>query len=148
MPIPNPDHLLEQADRLTLAPAAGPPRQVDLRRAISAAYYALFHSIVCEVADEIVGKKHRTTPRYELVYRAADRSSLKRVCEELQKSTLSPKYGRYAPPGGFGADLMAVAAAVIELQEKRHAADYDPLLRVRTSMQFWPLPPLGRHWPG
>jgi hypothetical protein len=46
----NPDHLLEQADKLISPPAAGPPRQVDLRRAISSAYYGLFHSCLTAAA--------------------------------------------------------------------------------------------------
>jgi hypothetical protein len=37
------------------------------------------------------------------------------------------------PKGGFGRDLRALASAVIELQEKRHLADYDPLFRARLS---------------
>lgn len=37
------------------------------------------------------------------------------------------------PAGGFGPDLQAVATAVIELQEKRIAADYDPSVRIGRS---------------
>ena len=37
------------------------------------------------------------------------------------------------PKGGIGPDLMALAAAVVDLQEKRHSADYDPLFHVSTS---------------
>ena len=37
------------------------------------------------------------------------------------------------PSGGFGTDLVAVANALVELQEKRHKADYDPLYRVSIS---------------
>jgi len=50
----NPDHLFEQAERLVAPPPAGPPRQVDLRRAISAAYYGLFHFCLIAAADEFV----------------------------------------------------------------------------------------------
>jgi hypothetical protein len=42
MAILNPEHLLQQAERLIQPPPAGPPRQVDLRRAISGAYYDAF----------------------------------------------------------------------------------------------------------
>jgi hypothetical protein len=35
----NPEHLFEQAEKLVIPPPAGPPRQVDIRRAVSAAYY-------------------------------------------------------------------------------------------------------------
>jgi hypothetical protein len=43
------------------------------------------------------------------------------------------KLAVYVPPGGFGLDLQAAAAAIVELQEKRHAADYDPFGRVKTA---------------
>jgi hypothetical protein len=81
----NPSHLFEQANKL-VAIQVGPPRQVDIRRAISAAYYATFHA---------------TMP--------------------------------HAPSNGFGLDITAFAAAVVELQEKRHAADYDVMIRMNKS---------------
>src|SRR5215216_7618181 len=40
----NPEHLFDQAEKLILSPPAGRPRQVDIRRAISAAYYGVFHA--------------------------------------------------------------------------------------------------------
>jgi hypothetical protein len=46
----NPDHLLAQAERLIRAPPAGPPLQVDVRRAISAAYYSVFHAVLTAAA--------------------------------------------------------------------------------------------------
>lgn len=39
MVILNPEHLLEQAERLIEPPAAGPPRQVDVRRAVAIAMW-------------------------------------------------------------------------------------------------------------
>ena len=51
MPVPDPAHLLEQAERLAAAPAKGQPRDADLRRAISTAYYAIFHAILTAAAD-------------------------------------------------------------------------------------------------
>ncbi|MCT8999992.1 hypothetical protein [Chelativorans intermedius] len=133
MPVINPDHLLEQAERLTAPPEAGAPRQADLRRAISAAYYALFHEILIEATDNMIGRKHRQEARYELAYRSVDHKSLRLLCEEIRKQKLPAKYAKYEPEGGFGPDLSAVATAFLELQEKRNIADYDPLFRVRTS---------------
>ncbi|MCW5557857.1 MAG: hypothetical protein KIT22_08500 [Verrucomicrobiae bacterium] len=37
----------------------------------------------------------------------------------------------YLPAGGFGADFIAFATAVVDLQEKRHLADYDPLTKIK-----------------
>ena len=133
MAVLNPDHLLEQADRLITPLAGGAPRQADLRRAISNAYYGLFHAVVTEAADDFVGASHRQTPRYSLIYRSVDHRWLRTLCEDIAKHTLPRKYDNYQPPGGFGPDLTAFATALVDLQEKRHLADYDPLLRVRTS---------------
>src|SRR5262249_27390493 len=124
---------LDQADRLISPPAGGAPRQADLRRAISTAYYALFHAILTEAADDFVGVKHRASPRYSLLYRSVNHISLRDLCQDVVKAKLPQRYSGYAPSGGFGPDLVAVASAVIELQEKRHSADYDPLFRVSTS---------------
>jgi hypothetical protein len=133
MPVLNPDHLLEQAARLTATPTIGAPRQADLRRAISTAYYGIFHAIVTEAADDFAGRTQRESARYALVYRSIDHKALRTLCHDLCKSTLPEKYSRYLPSGGFGSDLVAVAAAVVDLQEKRHSADYDPHYRVSTS---------------
>lgn len=133
MAVLNPDHLIEQAERLIAPPPAGPPRQVDVRRAISAAYYAVFHYVLTAVADEFVGKTKRATKRYALVYRSVDHRGLKSLCNEAKQQQLSPKYQRYVPSKGLGPNIQAFASALVELQEKRHAADYDPSIRVKTS---------------
>lgn len=131
MSVLDPTHLLDQADRL-IASASG-TRQVDLRRAISNAYYALFHTVTTEAADDLVGRTHRQTPRYQLVYRSIEHKSLLRLCEDIVKTKLPAKYAGYEPSGGFGSDLQAFADALVDLQEKRHLADYDPLFRVTKS---------------
>ena len=133
MPILNPDHLLDQADRLARSPPAGAPRQADLRRAMSSAYYAIFHAILAETSDEFVGRTQRDTPRYALVYRSIDHRSVRNLCEDIAKPTLPAKYSPYVPRTGFGSDLVALATAVVDLQEKRHLADYHPGFRVRAS---------------
>jgi hypothetical protein len=128
----NPEHLFQQAEQLIVPPAAGPPRQVNIRRAISAAYYGLFHATLIAAADQFVGKTKQGTSLYALVYRAVDHRDLRLLCEEVKKSKLSAKYLPFAPSGGFGANLQAFASAVLELQEKRHEADYNPMIRVKT----------------
>jgi len=129
LPVVSPDHLLEQADRLAALPRSGAPRQADLRRAISDAYYAVFHAVMTEVADDLVGSTQRHTPRYALVYRSVDHASLRRICKDACKTSLPKPYSKYAPTGGFGDDLKALATALVDLQEKRYLADYDPLFR-------------------
>jgi hypothetical protein len=133
MAVLNPDHLLEQADRLITPFSGGAPRQADLRRAISNAYYGLFHAVATEAADDLVGRTQRHTPRYALVYRSIDHRSLRGICEEVIKPTLPARYRAHEPRGGFGDDIIALATAAVDLQEKRHSADYDPLFRARMS---------------
>lgn len=132
MAILNPDHLFDQADKL-IAPQAGRPRQVDIRRAISAAYYAIFHATTTSATDQFVGVTNRSAGRYGLVYRSVDHKWLRELCKEVQKPTLSSNFRRHAPSEGFGPDLAAFATAVVDLQLKRHAADYDPMVRMNKS---------------
>lgn len=134
MPAPNPDHLLDQADALIDA-AGGPgaPRQTDLRRAISAAYYALFHALAAQAADTLIGAPNKQTPLYALVYRSLQHRSVREFCDQVQRTPLPPKIRDHAPKAGFGLDLKAMAHAVVELQEKRHLADYDPGFRATAS---------------
>jgi hypothetical protein len=129
----NSEHLFEQADKLISPPPAGPPRQVDIMRAISAAYYGVFHATITAAADQFVGVTKRSTSQYALVYRSVDHGWLRTLCEEVKKSTLTAKYAPHAPSNGFGPNIVAFSAAVLELQEKRHAADYDPMIRVKSS---------------
>jgi len=133
MPVLNPDHLFDQADRLIAPQGRGAPRQADLRRAISNVYYGLFHAIVANATDDLVGSTQRQTPRYALIYRYVEHKSLRTLCEDVKKPSLPAKYSKLAPTGGFGPDLIAVSTAVLDLQEKRHLADYDPLFRVGIS---------------
>jgi hypothetical protein len=133
MPALNPDHLLEQADQLIATPGPGAPKQADLRRAISTAYYALFHAIATATADDFAGKTNQQTARYGLVYRSVGHRALRDLSDDVQKQNLPARYSALEPPGGFGTDMIAVATALSDLQEKRHSADYDPLFRVRAS---------------
>ena len=132
MSILNPEHLIEQADRLIAAPSAGPPRQVDLRRAISAAYYALFHLTLTALADEMVGTSRRGTLRYGLLHRSVDHRAIKDLCVAISKATPPQKYAIYLPVHRFGRDLLAFAEAFTELQDKRLQADYDVTARFLT----------------
>lgn len=133
MAVLDPLHLFDEADRLVVPPPDGAPRQVDLRRAISAAYYGLFHFCLGAAADEFIGVGQRATSRYALVYRSIDHRTLKDICAEAKKRAPPAKYAPYIPAGGFDPNIQAFSTAAIELQEKRHMADYDPLTKFRTS---------------
>src|SRR5947207_2881447 len=88
--IVNPEHLFEQADKLSSS-ASGAPRQADLRRAISSAYYGIFHAVMTAAADQFVGVTKRSTSRYGLVYRSVDHAWLRTLCEEVKKPTMAAR---------------------------------------------------------
>ena len=133
MPTLNPEHLLDQATRLATPPAVGRPRQVDLRRAISSAYYAVFHALITAAADEVVGAAQRSSREHALVMRAVDHRTIKNSCEEITKVTPSRPYAAYVPAGGFSPAILAVANLFPDLQNERHAADYDSLRSYATA---------------
>jgi hypothetical protein len=120
LPPSDPEHLLGQADALAASPEA---RQADLRRAISAAYYGLFHFTLTAAADTVVGFDDRSSARYSLVYRSVDHSRLRALCSQL--SGTKPQNLPLVPSGGFGsiADFARIAGHLYEL---RNLADYDP----------------------
>ena len=84
----------------------GRPRSVSLRRAVSSAYYALFHALCAVCAASLVGAK--PWRHYTPVYRSLEH---RKTLDGLK---------------GSGSRLMAVAGAFKNLQDKRHEADYSP----------------------
>jgi hypothetical protein len=129
--IPNPEHLFEQAKRLIERQASGAPRQVDIRRAISAAYYAVFHFALREVADEFVGKGQQTSAAYALAYRSLSHKKLADICKEVKKPELKASLKKYAPEAGYSWHIREFSELVVQLQEKRHEADYNPSPKFR-----------------
>ena len=122
----NPDHLFSQADAFLLQVGRGSLRQADLRRTFSNAYDGLFHAILTAAADEADGRTLRTDPLWTLAYRPVSHQRLKTICNDLQAVSLKPKLKPYEPVGGFDGQVVAIAGAVSDLQDRRHAADYDP----------------------
>ena len=132
MAILNRKHLLEQAERL-LEPRGSKGsevliRQADRRRAISAAYYAVFHFALAAVADQFVGRAERKAARYALAYRSIDHNKLEGLCKvaRLAQIDRKSKYAKFVPEDGFGESIRVFASLFLELKEKRNSADYDP----------------------
>ncbi|MBX9642638.1 MAG: hypothetical protein K2W91_00880 [Novosphingobium sp.] len=127
MAVLNHSHLLQQADHL-LQPNGKTHlvRQVDRRRAISAAYYAVFHFVLSSFADEFVGARYRTDSRYALAYRSVDHNKLASLCKGISSQRGLEKFGTYFPKAGFGPNILEFASLLPELKELRNSADYDP----------------------
>jgi uncharacterized protein (UPF0332 family) len=94
------------------------PRQADLRRAVSTAYYALFHGLAETAADRLVGATPpaRSSSAWSRVYRDLTHHNAKKACVSAEQFSDS-------------ADLLLFTTTFPELQDLRHQADYDPNVR-------------------
>lgn len=110
----NSSDLIERAR--TVARARRRPRSVDLRRSVSDLYYAVFHRLATLAADALVGSSRRRSEAWRRVYRSLDH---RRAKDEFRRLAIAAER-----------PLKTVAIAFIELQELRHAADYDPAYRI------------------
>lgn len=118
--------LLEQARHLATRERRR-PRQGSLRRAVSTAYYALFHLIVHEAAQKLL-RGNAAEPLRPLLGRAFVHGDMKAAARSFAGGTLPATIKAYQP-GPVSAELRQVAEAFVVLQELRHQADYD--LRAR-----------------
>jgi hypothetical protein len=110
------DDLIEHAIFLSQLHLPDDPKQVELRRAVSAAYYALFHLLTTEAAENWKHQNQRI--RFARMF---DHGRM-RTCSSRVSSRLLPT----DPAGNLVAtDLKLVADSFVTLQQARHAADYD-----------------------
>ena len=109
----NSKDLLSQADYLAkLSPLR--PKQANLRRSVSAAYYAVFHALCKSNADALVGTSGaRPEKAWVQTYRAVDHGKARSSCKSAMNMT-------------FPQNIKDFADAFISLQEHRHRADYNP----------------------
>ena len=115
----NPDQLLELAQELARR-EQGYPRQSSLKRALSTAYYALFHAIAYECVAQTIGWGFKSDRYWQIVtplYRAFDHRTATQLFLRLRNDSAT------------SVELKQVGRAFIELQEARIAADYDPSAR-------------------
>jgi uncharacterized protein (UPF0332 family) len=89
------------------------PRQASLRRAVSTAYYALFHLLTTAAVSDWRIARHRSK-----LARAFEHGKMKSACSDTVKQLRSRKYAS-------AQKLKSVAEAFVELQQHRHTADYD-----------------------
>ena len=120
------DDLLAQADTL-LSLDARRPKQANLRRAVSAAYYALFHFLIEESTLLAVGTSNDARPLRQLVGRGFSHTAMRSASAEMGKGTpidlLKSFWPRYAVASSV--ELQRLARAFVILQQERHRADYD-----------------------
>lgn len=122
----DPQSLIGAARLLLGESNEGAPNQTRLRRAVSTAYYALFHGIVRCAADSFVGARSRTKPRYETFYRGFEHRLMKEGCAAIDKLALNSKAGKAMGAKAASREIRDVASAFVTLQDRRHWADYSP----------------------
>ena len=94
--------------------ARGRPQQARLRKAISAAYYAVFHALANSNADTLIGAspQFRSLPAWTQTYRALGHGFAK---GQIQRGS-----------DAFPTAIQDFANTFVALQDERHRADYDP----------------------
>ena len=94
----------------------GRPRQDELCRAVSCAYYAMFHSLAGCCADMLVGatRARRNQEAWRRTYRALEHGHAKNQCSNARMLN------------GFPPEIQDFGELFIYMQRERHTADYDP----------------------
>jgi len=110
------DELISHANFLVDLNAPDDPKQVDLRRAVSAAYYSLFHLLTSEAARNWRHDRHQ--------------SRFARIFDHRPMKVCSSNIASKQPPSDATklvvfAKLKVVAESFVNLQQARHDADYD-----------------------
>lgn len=117
-----PADLLSQAENLVRKEPRR-PRQASLRRAISTAYYALFHLLLDEASTFLTRGSHQGLKH--LVSRAFEHAEMKNAAKAFAGGTLKDNLADRIGSKAVPVDLRQVAQAFLDLQEARHEADYD-----------------------
>ena len=115
----NPDDLIRIARHLAAGGVGGRrgrPRQAELRRAVSAAYYALFHVLARCCADTLVGSSpaRRRQPAWERAYRSLQHTFAKDQCNNQNEMRQFPL------------EIQDFGRRFVAIQRYRHQADYAP----------------------
>ena len=100
------------------------PKQASLRRSVSASCYALYHLLVDSAVRRLISAGGRTALR-DCLRRGFKHSTMKVAALQFANHGVSSKL----EPGLNGLplqpELVNVARTFVDLQELRHAADYD-----------------------
>ncbi len=114
----NPSQLVALARALVngVIVAGGPASQTELRRAISCAYYAMFHTLAASNANTLIGAWPADQQRWawQQTYRAADHRPTR---NKLSRTSLGRRFPMAVRKFG---EVFTIA------QKERHSADYDP----------------------
>jgi hypothetical protein len=117
--------LLQQANELALRDPTR-PKQANLRRAISAAYYSLFHLLTDQACRNVMGSRHEQAAYRHVLGRAFSHSTMKAACVAFAGGTLKATVAKGLPATfSIHPTITRVASVFVDLQQRRHLADYD-----------------------
>ncbi len=117
--------LREQAETLATIDKRGRPSETNLRRAVSATYYALFHYLIDRSTRQWVGESAELRSLRDLLGRGFQHSEMKEACKAFAGS-LPHHLAAQIPTGStIPSELRKLAKLFCDLQESRHSADYD-----------------------
>jgi hypothetical protein len=117
-----PNELLDHAIKIATTITPLSTDDVEMRRAVSATYYALFHQINADAVAVIA--PHVSKEVNHRIQRWFDHSEMKKICGRFLKESLDqPLLGLIGQTAS--SDLQLVCRMFIELQEARHDADYN-----------------------
>lgn len=114
------------------------PKQANLRRAVSSAYYAVFHYLVDQACCIQFGTQHAQAPYRHVLGRAFAHNVMKQACTSFGGGTLKDAVIKGLPRDASGnyaisSAIRGLALGFAELQEKRNVADYDRSERFKRS---------------
>jgi hypothetical protein len=115
------EDLAEQAEKLAKMDA-GRPKETSLRRAVSTAYYAVFHELCRTVANGLASA-NAPDAIYARMYRLLEHKAARNFFERLRARDSK----ECAQLGAYGPTVLGVGMNFIQLQDDRMQADYDPL---------------------
>ena len=119
------ENLLRQARRLARFDPKRPD-QANLRRAVSSAYYALFHFLCDRSCRAVIGTQHDQRRFRQVLARAFVHGTMKDACKSFKGGTLPGEITKRLPPGTkVPVEVQDIADTFFELQDRRHVADYD-----------------------
>ncbi|MFU8802843.1 MAG: hypothetical protein ACNA8W_03440 [Bradymonadaceae bacterium] len=118
--------LLNQAEMLAKKEPRR-PKQASLRRSVSASYYAVFHFLIFQATQSLIGTKHDLRGLRQLTARAFNHGEMKSACKSFQSGIGGmPKIIKnVVPPLTVPPQLQLLASHFVWLQEQRHDADYN-----------------------
>lgn len=97
------------------------PKQANLRRAVSAAYYSLFHLFVSECTHQLLSAR---LPRARsALARVFTHAEMAQACRLIVDSAASIRH--LFPDGTIPDTLVSIAESFVDLQQARHEADYN-----------------------